>query len=161
MYIFSFRVNRVSDSQNAVQNLQKHRIRVVTTSVYTNQNTLNQMTTTTKVMTDWGEMAVTYRNGYYYAIKTIRGIKRQIYLGKSIPSKERLNEVADEINLPGDKWVKRHSRQVRQKQLDTANFLSETVAQLRKIEQLAKARGEDEIAKQLDSAIAQLVKQIS
>ena len=116
---------------------------------------------TTKVMTDWGEMSVTYRSGYYYAIKTIKGTKRQIYLGKSIPSRERLNEVADEINIPSDKWVKRHNKQVRQRRLDTTNPLSETVEQLRQIEQLAKAMGETEIAKQLNGVIGKLVKWIS
>ena len=115
---------------------------------------------TTKAMTEWGPLSICCRNGYYYAVKTIKGVKRQIYLGRSIPCQERLEEVADEINLPGDKWVNRHSKQIRQKRVDTNNFLSKSVEQLRLIENLAKARGEHDIAKQLSRVISSLVKQI-
>ncbi len=111
---------------------------------------------TTRVTTDWGELSIVHRQGYYYAIKKVRGVKRQIYLGKSIPSQERLEEVADEINLPGVEWVKRHGQHLQSVKGDRTDILSQTVEQLRKIESLATARGEDAIAKQLSEAIRKL-----
>ena len=59
-------------------------------------------------MTEWGEMSVCKRGRYYYAVKTINRVKRQLYLGTFIPSQERLEEVADEINLPTQDWLRLH-----------------------------------------------------
>lgn len=107
-------------------------------------------------MTDWGYLSVVHRQGYYYAIKTVRGIKRQIYLGSSIPCQERLEEVANEINLSGTEWVKRHGQHLRSARVDRTDSVSLAVEQLRKIESLAGTRGEDVIAKQISQVIKNL-----
>lgn len=115
---------------------------------------------TVRLMTDWGYLSVVHRQGYYYAIKTVKGVKRQVYLGSSIPCQERLEEVASEINLSGMEWIKRHHRPVRSANADRTDIVSESIERLRLIEGLAKARGEHDISKQLSQVIRDLTKGI-
>ena len=105
-------------------------------------------------MTEWGKLSISKRGRYYYAVKTINRIKRQVYLGTFIPSQERLEEVADEINLPTQQWLKLHpciDEKRKQKSLtwlgtEDTSFVSTLVNHLNRIEALAKCRGEDDIA---------------
>ena len=115
------------------------------------------MAIATRVMTEWGELSIHNRKGYLYAVKTIKGLKRQVYLGKTIPSQERLEEIAEEINLRSDLWIQKHNKQLRAKTVDTNSNVSDAVDQLRKIEQLASARGESDISKQISRVIKSLV----
>jgi hypothetical protein len=110
---------------------------------------------TQKIMTEWGELSIVYRKGYYYAIKQMRGQKRQIYLGKTIPSQERLEEIAEELNLPPDKWINRHSKKVKQVENSSLDSIIDT---LNKIGELAKARGEIDIARLINNTTRDLIK---
>lgn len=111
---------------------------------------------TVKVMTEWGELSIYKRGKYYYAVKVINGLKRQVYLGKAIPGQGRLEEVADEINQKADDWVRNHQR--RHKPIDTNNLVSVAVDSLRQISDLAKARGECDISRLIDNVISDLGK---
>jgi transcriptional regulator with XRE-family HTH domain len=82
---------------------------------------------TQKIMTEWGELSIVYRKGYYYAIKQMRGQKRQIYLGKTIPSQERLEEIAEELNLPPDKWNDKHSKKPKQVEDSNLTYIINTL----------------------------------
>ena len=115
--------------------------------------------TTTKIMTDYGEMSITLRSGYYYAIRTWNRKKRQIYLGKTIPDLVTLNEVASDLfSDDKDYWTK-HSKKSKSQAApasEDTNSLSLVCHHVEQIENLAKSRGEDAIAKELAKVIAML-----
>ena len=101
-------------------------------------------------MTEWGEVSVHRRGRYYYAVKTINGLKRQVYLGKTVPGQGRFEEVGAEIYQKADNWVRTRRKH---RVVDTSDDVSVAVEQLAKIEELAKARGESAIAKQIREVV--------
>lgn len=111
--------------------------------------------TTTKVSTDYGELSIVDRHGYFYAVRTINQKKRQIYLGKSIPDIHTLNEVARDIFSSDREWYKNHPpkyEKLRAKSQDTNISLS-LKEDLIRIREIARVLGEDRIAKELSKVI--------
>ncbi|MFM6052916.1 MAG: hypothetical protein ACKPA7_14975 [Sphaerospermopsis kisseleviana] len=81
--------------------------------------------------------------------------KRQIYLGKSIPDSFHLNEIAKDIYSNDRDWSKNHpskADKLRAKSQDIKNISLRD--DLLRISELAKALGEDRVAKELTKAIA-------
>lgn len=110
---------------------------------------------TTKINTDYGLLSVANRNGYYYAVKTINQKKRQIYLGKSIPDRHTLNEVARIIFSSDREYWTNHSKQSpRSTGKDTKNLSLKD--DLERIARIAKARSEDHIYGELRKIIQKL-----
>ena len=113
------------------------------------------MTNCQKIDTDYGNLSISNRKGYYYAVRTVNTRKRQIYLGKCIPDSYTLNEIAKDI-FSNDKeyWLK-HTKQIRASDKDTNNSLS-LKDDLTRIMAIAKARGEELIAQELRNLIKNL-----
>ncbi|MBD2694849.1 hypothetical protein [Anabaena catenula] len=111
--------------------------------------------TTTKILTDYGELSIINRRGYFYAVRTVNQKKRQIYLGKSIPDQYTLNEVAADIFSSDWEYWQRHTKEVRATVKDINKNLS-LRDDLNRIAGIAKARGEDLIYQELRKAIQNL-----
>ncbi|MFM6134445.1 MAG: hypothetical protein ACKPCP_09775 [Sphaerospermopsis kisseleviana] len=110
---------------------------------------------TQRFTTDYCTLTVVYRKGYYYAVRTHNQRKRQIYLGKSIPDSFHLNEIAKDIYSNDREWTKNHpsrSEKLRAKSQDIKNLSLRD--DLIRISELAKALGEDRVAKELTKVIA-------
>lgn len=113
------------------------------------------MTKCQKIATDYGILSVCCRNGYYYATRTVNRLKRQIYLGKSIPDSYALNEVAKDIfSSDREYWVK-HTKPPRATSGGTNNSLS-LKHDLERVADIARARGEDLIYRELRKIIQNL-----
>lgn len=111
--------------------------------------------TTTKINTDYGLLSVSSRNGYYYAVRTHNQKKRQIYLGKSIPDKHTLNEVARDIfSSDREYWINHSKQSPRACNRDTK--FSSLRDGLERVAALAKARSEDHIYGELRKIIQKL-----
>jgi hypothetical protein len=111
---------------------------------------------TTKVVTDYGELSITNRKGYFYATRTVNQRKRQIYLGKSIPDSYVLDEIAKDI-FSSDKefWTKHTKTSPRASDKGTNNN-STLRDDLNRIMGIAKAKGEDLIYQELRKTIQNL-----
>ena len=56
-------------------------------------------------------MSIVFRRGYYYAIRTWNRKKRQIYLGKVIPTElAHLNEIAQDLFADDKDYWSRHGK---------------------------------------------------
>jgi hypothetical protein len=108
---------------------------------------------TTKINTDYGLLSVANRNGYYYAVRTVNGKKRQIYLGKSIPDKHTLNEVARIIFSSDREFWTNHSKPRATGKNTKFSSLRED---LERIADIARARSEDHIYGELRKIIQKL-----
>jgi hypothetical protein len=109
---------------------------------------------TIKINTDYGTLSISCRNGYYYATRTVNRLKRQIYLGKSIPDSFTLNEIARDIfSNDRDYWTK-HTKTPRAASGDTKNLSLKD--DLERIARIAKARSEDLIYQELRKIIQKL-----
>ncbi|MDK2409972.1 hypothetical protein QHH11_15960 [Aphanizomenon sp. PH219] len=113
------------------------------------------MTNCQKIDTDYGNLSISNRKGYYYATRTVNRRKRQIYLGKSIPDSFTLNEIAKDIFSNDKEYWTKHTKQIRASDKDTNNSLS-LKDDLTRIAALAKARGEDLICQELRNLIKNL-----
>lgn len=112
--------------------------------------------TTLHILTDYGELSVIDRRGYFYAVRTVNQRKRQIYLGKSIPDSFTLNEVAKDIYSNDREWAKNHppkSEKLRAKAKDTKNLSLRD--DLLRIADLSKALGESRIEQELRKLVRQ------
>jgi hypothetical protein len=113
------------------------------------------MTKCQKFATDYGILSISCRRGYYYAVRTHNRLKRQIYLGKSIPDSFTLNEIAKDIYSPDREYWQRHTKQVpRACNKDTKNLSLKH--DLERITKIARARGEDLIYQELRKIIQNL-----
>ncbi len=113
------------------------------------------MTKCQKFATDYSILSISCRNGYYYATRTHNRLKRQIYLGKSIPDSYTLNEVARDIYSPDREYWQRHTKQVpRAARKDTKNLSLKH--DLERIARIARARDEDLIYQELQKVIKNL-----
>jgi hypothetical protein len=113
------------------------------------------MTKCQKIATDYGILSVCCRNGYYYATRTVNRLKRQIYLGKSIPDSYTLNEIAKDIFSSDREYWQRHTKPPRAAKKDTKSDLS-LKHDLERIAAIARARGEDLIYGELQKVIKNL-----
>lgn len=114
------------------------------------------MTKCQKIATDYGILSISNRCGYYYATRTVNRLKRQIYLGKSIPDRYTLNEIAKDIFSSDRDYWQRHTKQVpRAARKDTKSNLS-LKDDLERVAAIARARGEDLIYGELRKIIQNL-----
>ncbi len=113
------------------------------------------MTKCQKFDTDYGILSISCRRGYYYACRTHNRLKRQIYLGKSIPDSFTLNEIAKDIYSPDREYWVKHTKQVpRAARKDTKSLPLKD--NLERIAAIAKARSEDLIYQELQKVIKNL-----
>jgi hypothetical protein len=111
---------------------------------------------TIKINTDYGTLSISNRGNYYYAVRTVNRLKRQIYLGKSIPDCYTLNEIARDIfSSDRDYWTKHTKQSPRATRKDTKSVLP-LKHDLERIAALAKARDEDHIYQELRKIIQKL-----
>jgi hypothetical protein len=102
---------------------------------------------TQRIETREGTISVTRRGRYYYAVRTVLGKKRQVYLGQSIPNMDVLSEVAKELFSTDTAWHSRHKKE--SLPLLKSTKLVPLKHELLLIAGLAKARGEDVIHQKL------------
>ncbi|MEY3255653.1 MAG: hypothetical protein RLZZ29_784 [Cyanobacteriota bacterium] len=112
------------------------------------------MTKCQKFATDYSILSISCRNGYYYACRTHNRLKRQIYLGKSIPDSYTLNEIAKDIYSPDREYWQRHTKPPRAARKDTKSLPLKD--NLERIAAIAKARSEDLIYGELQKVIKNL-----
>ena len=112
------------------------------------------MTNCQKIDTNYGNLSISNRKGYFYAVRTVNNRKRQIYLGKCIPDSYTLNEVAKDIFSNDKEYWTKHTKQIRASDKDTNN--STLKDDLNRIMAIAKARGEELIAQELKKVVQNL-----
>lgn len=112
------------------------------------------MTKCQKFATDYGILSISCRRGYYYATRTVNRLKRQIYLGKSIPDSFTLNEVARDIFSSDREYWTNHTKPPRAARKDTKSLSLKH--DLERVAAIARARGEDLIYGELRKIIQNL-----
>jgi hypothetical protein len=109
---------------------------------------------TQRIETREGTISVTRRGRYYYAVRTVLGKKRQVYLGQSIPNIDVLNEVAKDLYSTDTAWYSKRKKELLPLVKDTN--LVPLKQELLLIAGLAKARGEDVIHQKLMDVIKKM-----
>ena len=116
----------------------------------------NNATKCQKFVTDYGTLSVVNRKGYFYACRTVNQRKRQIYLGKSIPDRYTLNEIAKDIFSSDREYWQRHTNKPPRAASGGTNNSLSLKHDLERVAAIARARGEDLIYGELRKIIQNL-----